>query len=366
MFYVLDERQKLTLQLKYEERLKAFDDELAGWRLGSAVIKKRNSNLDKESVELRSGIELLQLRSATYQDKVKHSQKKIDELRQELSQRDDITRAKELRIVEITKRTQELGKCKQALTLKTQELKINIEPRESTIREKKEQIIELERDLKELQEKLSRDEKKFNKLHEKYLACDKEVIAERARARASRERFSKACSDIFKVSGFIQKPPVVLQEEVLKLYERYANDSELKKTLQVKDDVQKEFARHCEYFEAAKESLTAAKKLEKKSSEKNEKSNRKLMQDNMKLIGEMEQIRREIKEKEKDSDQMKSLLGTSSRCTKSNDAKMKTNSAISDKEEIEENYKKLVKDLEIKLEILSEENQYLMKIAKRD
>lgn len=348
-------------QLSYEKRLKDSDEIITRWRGDAGVLKKKNSNMGKECEDLRKEIELLRSQYARFQDTIKQSQKQIDELKHERSQRDNTIREKEKQVAELNKRTQELEKYKQALTHKMNELKSEIEPREAEIREKKERIFEMERELKLLQQQQLHGGLKLSELRDKFLGSEKELKVERVRSKNARDQLMRISIDIYKVSNYIQQPPDKLKEQVISLFHRYANDLELKKTLQLDEEVQNEFSRQREYFEKMTNESTSTSNLSAKKSSRSgmDQDTVKLLKENVMLITELNRLRTELREKENEGQSMKAILGVSSRNMLPSIAQKKLNRAKSKKDEIHETYKELIGTLETKIEILVAENQNL-------
>lgn len=346
--------------MSYEKRLKDSDEIITRWRGDAGVLKKKNMNMGKECEDLRKEIELLRSQQVRFQDMIKLNQKQIDELKHDRSQRDNMIREKEKQVAEMNKRTQELEKYKQALTHKMHELKSEIEPREAEIREKKERIFEMERELKLLQQQQLHGGLKLSELRDKFLGSEKELKIERIRSRVARDQLTRICSDIYKVSNFIQHSPERLKEQVIGLFHRYANDTELKKALMLDIEVQNEFSRQREYFEKllSNESTGAkAKRVSKKSQNLGmDQDTVKLLKENVTLITELNRMRMELSEKEKENEEMKSILGTSSRNMLPSVARKKLSKAATAKEDIHESYKEIINKLEEKVEILSGEN----------
>lgn len=347
--------------MSYEKRLKDSEEIITRWRGDAGVLKKKNSNMGKECEDLRKEIELLRSQYARFQETIRQNQKQIDDLKHERSQRDIMIREKEKQVSELNKRTQELEKYKQALTHKMHELKSEIEPREKEIREKKERIFEMERELKLLQQQQLNGGLKLSELRDKFLGSEKELKVERVRAKTARDQLVRICSDIYKVSNFIQQSPEKLKEQVIALYHRYANKSELKKTLQLDVEVQNEFTRQREYFEkmiSSDASSPSSKRVAKRTTRSGmDKDSVKLLKENVTLITELNRLRMDLSDKEKEIERMKSLLGLSSRCMLPSIARKKLDTATSEKEEIHEKYREAIGKLQEKVDILLAENR---------
>jgi cilia- and flagella-associated protein 57 len=361
IFLFADDRNMVESQLSYEKRLKDSEEIITRWRGDAGVLKKKNNNMGKECEDLRKEIELLRSQHARFQDTIRLSQKQIDDLKHDRSQRDSTIKEKEKQLADMNKRTQELEKYKQALTNKMHELKSEIEPRETEIREKKERIFEMERELKLLQQQQLHSGLKLSELRDKFLGSEKELKVERMRSRIARDQLTRICTDIHKVSNYIQQPPEKLKEQVIRLFHRYANNTELKTTLQLDVEVQNEFSRQREYYEkmSGKKSASTTKLGKKFQNSEMDQDTVKLLKENVVLITELNRMRMELSEREKENEQMKSLLGTSSRNMLPSIAKKKLERAATGKEEIHEKYKETIGKLEEKIEILVVENQIL-------
>lgn len=347
-------------QLSYEKRLKDSEEIITRWRGDAGVLKKKNNNMGKECEDLRKEIELLRSQHERFQDTIRNNQRQIDDLKHDRSQRDSTIKEKDKHLTEMNKRTQELEKIKFSLTNKMNELRSEIEPRESEIREKKERIFEMERELKLLQQQQLHSGLKLSELRDKYLGSEKELKVERVRSRIARDQLTRICTDIHKVSNFIQHPPEKLKEQVLKLFHRYANSAELKTTLQLDIEVQNEFGRQREYYEkmSGKKSASTTK-IGKPSSSGMDQDTVKLLKENVVLITELNRLRMDLSEKVKENDQMKSLLGTSNKNMLPSLARKKLEKAAADNEAIHEKYKETIVKLEEKIEILVTENNSL-------
>lgn len=360
-FSFVDDRNLVESQLSYEKRLKDSDEIIARWRGDAGILKKKNNNMSKECEDLRKEIETLRSQHVRFHETIKHNQKQIDDLKHDRNQRDATIKDKEKLLAEMNKRTQELEKYKQALTNKMHELKSEIEPRETEIREKKERIFEMERELKLLQQQQLHTGLKMSELRDKYLGSEKELKIEKTRARIARDQLSRICTDIHKVSNFIQQPPEKLKEQVMKLYHRYANSNELKTTLQLDVEIQDEFSRQREYYEklTTRTSASTSKIGIKPVTAGMDHDTMKLLNENVVLITELNRLRMELSEREKENAHMKTILGTSSRKMLPSIARKKLEKAATDRDAIHESYKETIGKLEEKIEILVTENQNL-------
>lgn len=340
-------------QLSYEKRLKDSDEIIGRWRGDAGVLKKKNATISKECDDIRKEIELLNSQQERFQETIKHNEKEINDLKRDVNTRDIVVKTKDKMLADLNKRSQELEKYKQALTHKMNELKMEIEPRETEIKEKKERIFEMERELKTLQQNHLNAGMKLSELKDKYHGAEKELMIERVRAKTARKHLMRVCADIYDVSNYIQNPDK-LKEEVIKLFHRYSNNPELKKTLTLDSDVQSEFNRQRDYFE--KIIIDSKTKHDKK---KGEGETVKLLKENVTLITELNRLRQEYRDIQRENAEMQSILGISTRQMLPSAAKKKLEKAVMDKDQIERMFKNKIDKLEEEVKILIEENQNL-------
>lgn len=342
--------------MSYEKRLKDCDEIITRFRGDAGVLKKKNGKIAKECEDLRKEIELLRSQHIRLQDTIRQNQKQIEELKHDRVQRDVTIKDKEKQLIEMNKRNQDLEKTKLLLTNKIQELKSEIEPRDVEIREKKERIFEMERELKLLQHSQLRSSLKLSELKDKFLGAEKELKLEKSRSKYARDHLIKICTDIHNVSGYIQKSPDKLKEQVIGLFNRYANNSELRKSLTHDTEVQNEFLRQRDFYErSAKRSTTCTPKPK----EDMDAGTVKLLKENVSLVTELNRIRVEMSDVLKENQKMKALLGTSSRHMLPSEAKKKLNKATVNREEIENEYRETIAEMSEKIDILTRENQNL-------
>ncbi|CRK95668.1 CLUMA_CG009126, isoform A [Clunio marinus] len=357
----IDDRNMVESQLSYEKRLKDSEEIITRWRGDAGVLKKKNSNMTKECEELRKEIELLRSQQSRFQDTIMQNQKQLDELRIERNQRDVTIKEKEKHMMEMMKQSQELETNKQILTTKMNELRNEIEPREVEIREKKERIFEMEREIKLLQQQQLNSGLKISQLRDKLLGSDKELKVEKTRSKNVRDQLTKICSDIHKISSFIQQSPEKLKEQVTALFHRYGSDAELQKTLLLDVEVQNEFARQREYYEKllTKQSSSKISGGRSKKLSGSDHDTLKLLRENVTLITELNRLRTKLNDVEKENDKMKSILGLTTRHMLPSVARQKLDKAAIEKEEIHENYREIIEKLEEKLEKVIAENESL-------
>lgn len=300
-----NDRNMVESQLSYEKRLKDSEEVITKWRGEAGVLKKKNSVITKECEELRKDVENLRSQQTKFKDRIKNYQKDVEDLKKEINERELTIKDKEKRLVEFQKKNQELEKYKQVLTHKMNELKSEIEPREIEIKEKKEQIFEMEKELKNLQHSNTNLNLKLSEMKDKLIGFEKDLKIERVKSRNARAQLTQICSEIYEVTNYIQRPDK-LKEEVKNLYQRYANDPELKKTLSLDSEIQNEFNRQREHFEKTL-AETKAKQVKKKS----DTDCVKLLRENVALLTEVNKLRVELNDVKKQNNQMESVLGVS-------------------------------------------------------
>lgn len=317
-----NDRNMVETKLEYEKLLKDEQDRSIKWRGEAGVLRKKFQSITQKCETLTDEIENLQAEHENYQKKIQGFQKDIEDLKKEIKDRDITLQNKEKQVNELQKKNQELEKYKQVLQHKIDELKVQIEPRERVIKEKKDQIADMENELESLQKSNSQLELQLSELKDKYHGNEIELKAEKIRSRSSRSYVSRICGDIHEVSGLLQKQEK-LKDGVKNLYHKYADDQELKKTLELDSDVKSEFGRQRIYMER----VTSGTKVKVESSSETGNFG-KLLKQNVGLVTECNTLRAELKESNKHAGNMESLLGISSRNMTPSVAKAKLDKAL--------------------------------------
>lgn len=318
-----NDRNMVESQLHYEKLLKEQQETSIKWRGESGVANKKLATISKECEDLQEEIHNLRTEHSKYQKKIRGYQKDIDDLKKEIEERDHTIRTREKRVNELQKKNQELEKYNQAMGHKIRELEAQIEPREREIKEKKDQIADMENELEGLQQNNLQLELQLSELKDKYHGTEMELKVERVKSKTARTQVSKICGDIYQVSREIQNPnrlKIVVQQ----LFHRYADDSDLKKSLALDAEVDSEFQRQREHLER----LTSGNKSKTTDKKKPTGDVEKLIRENVTLISELNKIRVELKETQKTAAHMESILGISGKFLPSGKAREKLAKAV--------------------------------------
>lgn len=215
-----NDRKMIEFQFQYENKMRDENDAMLKWRADAGVLNKR-------LISLTLDFEKLQKEKSTLLDEhhktktiIQNHLKDNQELKKEIEDRDSTIQDKEKRVNELLKKNQELEKYKQVMINKISELKEQIEPREREIKERKDQIAEMESELEGLEQNNIQSETQFSEFKDKYNGKEVDLKLERDRCRQLRSQIYRICTDIYKLSNYVQQPNI-LRDEVMKLYHRF-------------------------------------------------------------------------------------------------------------------------------------------------
>jgi cilia- and flagella-associated protein 57 len=353
------DRNLIELQLNYEKRLK--DETETGVKAHSEanIMRQLQKTTLANYTDAKGEIATLQAQQVNFQKTIQGLQAEVESLKKELSTRDTTIRHRDLKIVEVEAERNEARKIADILQRKNDEIKHQIEPRDLEIRKHRQRILEMEAEQEQLEKTIKSMKVQLSEMKDKFVGTDMALKVERKRAQTARQHASLISSDIHKVSAHIQKPSK-LKAGVRKLYQTYAEDSELKQQLLKKADINEEFSRQRAHLETI---VTAKKK--KTVKKKDDVDAAKLLRDNVELIGELNKLRSELQEVQKVKSQMESILNISGRVMKSQTAKEMLRKAVADTTELEERHKEECRKFEELIKAVTSENRTLkLKMAK--
>lgn len=282
-----NDRNRMETQLQYEQKLKDEKDTTSKWREEAGVFRKKYNDMSKEADDLREEVDTLKVEHFSNEHLIENLNRNADDLRKEIEERDYAIADKEKRIIELNRKNQELEKYKLVLNHKITELKNEIEPRERQIKEKRNQIAEMEKELEGLHTNNVTMEIQLAELKNKYLSSITELEQERERAKLARAHSHRISSDIYSVAGSINDYEL-LRKGIKMLFQKYASDAELKKTLVMEESVINEFQRQRDHLE-----LTASRCKERLANKNDVNKAQKLLNENAVLVKEMEELRKQ-------------------------------------------------------------------------
>ncbi|KAF5403160.1 cilia- and flagella-associated protein 57 [Paragonimus heterotremus] len=290
------DREILETKIRYERRLREEREANARLKGESGIMKKKFSSLQKEIDEHREELKKYHIETQKLNSVIRHLEKDIQGLRKEIQERDETIQDKEKRIYDLKKKNQELEKFKFVLDYKIKELKKQIEPRENDIKNYKEQIQEMEAELERFHKQNGQLEITIAELKQKHKSVENELIQERQATRDVEAMVRRFKTDLFNCVGLIQDPKA-LKSSIVALYKKHIHEDLSVQTVKAGDatvdaDIQKEFARQREHLER---SVTGLRKKLAKDSELHRIGYVRIMQENVTLIGEINNLRRELK-----------------------------------------------------------------------
>ncbi|KER20605.1 hypothetical protein T265_10886 [Opisthorchis viverrini] len=284
------DREILETKIRYERRLRDEREANARLKGESGIMKKKFNSLQKEIDDHKEELKKFHVETQKLNTVIRHLEKDIQGLRKEIQERDETIQDKEKRIYDLKKKNQELEKFKFVLDYKIKELKKQIEPRENDIKNYKEQIQEMEAELERFHKQNGQLELNIAELKQRHKCVENELVQERQNTRDQEALVRRFKTDLFNCVGSIQDPKV-LKASVVALYKKHIHE-DLTGEATVDADIQKEFARQREHLER---SVSGLRRKLARDSEVHRVGYVRIMQENVSLIGEINELRRELK-----------------------------------------------------------------------
>lgn len=298
--------ETIDLKTKYERRLKEQIEINEKISSDANNIRKRIDKMEKDAIENKKKIELLN-QDIQKKDNTNNSLKKdIDGLKKEIQERDDTIQDKEKRIYDLKKKNQELEKFKFVLDYKIKEQKKMVEPREMEIKDLKEEKTKMESELERFNKQNVQLELNNKEKESRLDATNKELKDERSRKRDAELELKRIKTDIHNCVGCIQDPKM-LKECIKSVYQKYVND-DVSEAVNVDQDIQKEYGRQREHLE---KTVNSFKTKLKKDAETHKIENIRIMQENVTLIKEVNDLRKELKNSRSRGQDLETTLGIS-------------------------------------------------------
>uniref|UniRef100_A0A336LBT2 CSON008297 protein n=1 Tax=Culicoides sonorensis TaxID=179676 RepID=A0A336LBT2_CULSO len=345
-----NDRNIVETQLNYEKRLKEEEENSVKWRGEAGVLQKKIVTVSEQADQMKKEVHTLKQQQQRSQATIKDLQREIDVLNQELQGCDGTIREKEKKYNELQKKNVELEKSKQILNYKINELKAQIEPLEQEIIDKKNYITEMEKELEGLQQSHKQLTLRLSKLNDKHEGTAAELKKECQRRRTATAQFARICGEIHELAQYIQKPNE-LKQAIIDLYQKYADDKEVQKMLQVEAQIKNEFMRQREHIEklSSGSKVTQDKKKEVGGTTK-------LLKENIVLTTELNKLRSQLRDTRKQVSQMESVLGLSGKYLPVSVARERLNKAVMSADMIEQRFKDEIDQMKQKIKILQDEN----------
>jgi hypothetical protein len=185
----------------------------------NAAMKKKYTTLNKQVVEQREEMKVLQDRQGGLRDSIKGLEKDISGHKKEIREREDTILDKEQRITDLVKKNQELEKFKFVLDYKIKELRRQIEPRETEIADMRSQIEEMDLELEQYHKSNSALDLMIGELRLKMDGMQREMDSQRAGIAICSEAEHQFQREIHAAAQHINDTPK-LKTAIVQLYKR--------------------------------------------------------------------------------------------------------------------------------------------------
>lgn len=348
------DREIYEIKAEFEKELR--DEQDLNVRLrGETQSSKKKLQISQKSIDdLMHTLHTHEIEQHKLRTVIFGLEQTINDLKNEIAERDLTIQDKEKRISELKDKNLELEKLKFILEFKIDELKAQIEPRDRTIAEQTEQITDMLTELENLQKIIQSLELQLTKMREKLRAADNETKREVVRNRAAKANLKRIKTEIHFASGMIQDIPK-MQKAVREMYHKHNADKDFAITHAEDAEAKKEFMRQRDFLERSVKALRA--QVTKSKSYTGE--NLRLVEQNSQLINETNNLRKSLKVERKDNKRMSALLGCKSNAIPAGKPSMLLEKALATKDEIRQEYVGIIEDDQKSMEILHAENARL-------
>ncbi|XP_045769045.1 cilia- and flagella-associated protein 57 isoform X2 [Maniola jurtina] len=350
------DREIIEIRTAYEVQLKEEKDANVRLKGETGLMKKKLISAHKEIDEFKHQVSQLKAEHKQFQKVISTLERDVTDLKKEISERDGTIQDKEKRIYELKRKKQELEKYKFVLNFKITELKNQIEPKERAIRELKVQIDDMENEELKLLNIKHELELKINQLNEKLSSAKKDFLHEANRNLTLKNTLKKIKIDLHNMTANFQDP-TQLKLSVKALFQKYVEDIDFLRSRVAEDEAIREFNRQREHLE---KQVAGLKGQLAKSLGGSKSDIRKIMDENCTLLGEINNLRVELKSTRTRCFQMESILGLSARYIPPTTARAKLKHVTEDREKLDEQFKQKIEEREEIIVALKEENERLL------
>ncbi|KAJ2947907.1 hypothetical protein O0L34_g9698 [Tuta absoluta] len=350
------DREIIEIKTAYEIQLKDEKDANVRLKGETGLMKKKLITAHKEIDEFKHEVGQLKAEHKQFQKVISTLERDVADLKTEIGERDSTIQDKEKRIYELKRKKQELEKYKFVLNFKITELKNQIEPKMRLLKELMNQIEDMENEAHKLENIIHTLELKIAQLNEKLTAAKKDFATEGERALMLKNELKKIKIDLHNMTGDFQDVHK-LKANVKALFHKYTEDIDFVRNRMAEDEAVSEFNRQRDHLE--KQLASVRSQLEKALSGSKSDIN-KIIDENCTLLGEINNLRTELKSTRTRCFQMESILGLSARYIPPSVARAKLKHVTEDREKLDQKFQQKYQEKQEIIATLKEENERLL------
>jgi WD40 repeat protein len=283
------DREILSIKNQYERTLK--DERETSLRLkgDNGILQKKFKSMVLEIEEQKATKLEMETEQKKLHAHIRALEKEILSGKKDCEERDETIQDKEKRIYDLKKKNQELEKFKFVLDYKIRELKKQIEPRENDIKQMKVQITKMDEELAQYYKSNTDLQLQIEQMKLQLDASDTERRKSDQKAAHLQNRLTRFQADLH-MTAALATEPAKLVGSVKDLYKQYCEEGG-NFTTTIEEDIQHEHNRQREFLERSVAGLRG--KLNRTSQMAAEDTSR-VMHENVVLIGEINELRREL------------------------------------------------------------------------
>ncbi|KAK7907414.1 hypothetical protein WMY93_016026 [Mugilogobius chulae] len=268
------------MQIQYEKKLHTEKETNKNLKGETGILTQKFYSLQRQIDDRNNDINALKQERQDLQGLVRSQEGDISDLKRKISGLEKTNQDKDNTITSLKKKNQDLEKLKFNLT----------EPQQEEIQAKKERIHKLEDELLQSGKLNTQMKIMTSQLRLRLRTKDKEMHKEMQKMKDLETHLQRLKSELHDCAGFIQEPKK-LKDCVQMIYVRYVQPTDMVDKSSFEEEIQQVFGLHRGHLERTVASL---KQRLVKSAEEHEKTYTKLMKENVSLIGEINELRKEL------------------------------------------------------------------------
>ncbi|XP_055077982.1 cilia- and flagella-associated protein 57 [Periophthalmus magnuspinnatus] len=285
-----EEKTVHEMQIQYEKKLHTEKEANKNLKGETGILTQKFYSLQRQIDDRNNDINALKQERQDLQGLVRSQEGDISDLKRKISGLEKTNQNKDNTISTLKKKNQDLEKLKFVLEFRINELENQTGPQQEEIQAQKEKIQKLEDELQQIGKLNAHLKLTTSQLRLRLRTKDKEMHKEMQKMKDLETHLQRLKSELHVCAGFIQEPKK-LKDCVQMIYSRYVQPSDTVDKSSFEEEIQQVFGLHQRHLERTVASL---KLRLAKTAEEHEKTYTKLMKENVSLIGEINELRKEL------------------------------------------------------------------------
>ncbi|XP_072308119.1 cilia- and flagella-associated protein 57 [Eucyclogobius newberryi] len=285
-----EEKMVHEMQIQYEKKLHTEKEANKNLKGETGILTQKFYSLQRQIDDRNNDINALKQERQDLQGLVRSQEGDISDLKRKISGLEKTNRDKDNTISSLKKKNQDLEKLKFVLEFRINELENLTEPQKEEIHAQKEQIQKFKDELLQTGKLNTELKLTTSQLRLRLRTKDKEMHKEMQKMKDLETHLQRLKSELHVCAGFIQEPKK-LKDCVQMIYGRYIQPTDMVEKSSAEEEILQVFSLHRGHLE---KTVTSLKLRLDKTAEEHERTYTKLMKENVSLIGEINELRKEL------------------------------------------------------------------------